>query len=677
MPRFHRCARFSPAFVVLALAGAAFGQDSVPSVPGGNDALSAYDTSTLDERYVVDLNPLTTSWGNAWWIAPVLKASRDPVGPFRTQILGSAAVSPVFKTGVTFPSTPFAFWNAAGQGVHPTANAAPGSVSVAEFDQQFGVAFSDLSLNPTNVVTATIGRDDANPSRLFVRRIAAASSRATSGAADTATLALGTVTPDAEVFFRADNFNTLVGTTTRISGDNILSFNPGTASLASVNTLFLSAGTNSATDLGATSYIVRNDTAPYNTPSSAWFTSGDAYALMFDLRAFFRSGSSLADLSSVTTLHRASGTVGHRGNPSFAPITPLGGTLGTVAALAKPTVGGSTALVNRLAAFGVNGSVGVVPTVAAGTATSFTLPSPISVPGFTGNLAGTAAFRQYLSQTSFRGANGPVGIGTNALGQLTLAAVATDPTADDFIAVVTSTGPGTSVWTIAAYRGAPVLNGPSGTSIGTLATPNVDFSTPAVDLLGNVYFTATWTPTASATTTGLFKAVLGDDGYEIEKLLSVGDSFVGANSTRTATISAITLNDADSVASGALHSASLLQQQVPGATTTNPADAKAVGGVIVTVILTYDNAGTNEAYDAVLLLTPQVPATSIPCPLDADESGGIDVTDLFLFLDRWFAQNGQSGPGLTADFDSSGTVDVTDLFDYLDGWFALNGTNCP
>lgn len=65
--------------------------------------------------------------------------------------------------------------------------------------------------------------------------------------------------------------------------------------------------------------------------------------------------------------------------------------------------------------------------------------------------------------------------------------------------------------------------------------------------------------------------------------------------------------------------------------------------------------------------------TSNPCLCDFDGNTTVDVTDLFDFLDAWFAQSGQMGANLSSDFDNSGTVDVVDLFGFLDCWFA----QCP
>ncbi len=49
---------------------------------------------------------------------------------------------------------------------------------------------------------------------------------------------------------------------------------------------------------------------------------------------------------------------------------------------------------------------------------------------------------------------------------------------------------------------------------------------------------------------------------------------------------------------------------------------------------------------------------------DWDCSGTVDVSDLFKYLDEWFAVG-------DADFDEDGSVSVIDLFAYLDAWFSV------
>ena len=121
-------------------------------------------------------------------------------------------------------------------------------------------------------MAATVGRDDAQPARWYVRRVHAVSSQFTSGSADH----LDPV--DRRRFARrarlhADNFNAPSGDV----GPHQRRQHPPRSVWArwrrrrQASTLFLNAGVNSAGNTGATTYIVRNDTAPHNTPSNAYF----------------------------------------------------------------------------------------------------------------------------------------------------------------------------------------------------------------------------------------------------------------------------------------------------------------------------------------------------------------------------------------------------------------------
>lgn len=471
----------SLAAAVTLCAGApvALAQDSVATTPGGNDALSAYDASSQRVRYVVDATPLLTSWGNPIIVAPLIKASRDVNPMFSTQVLGSSAVSPSFGPASAFASKDFAIWTGAGAGVHASANSAPGVLGVSGFDRQFGIALSDFSLEPSNVVTAIVGRQSSNLNRLYVERIVTASSRAAAAGADTATLSLGAVDELGNTAVRADDFGTLGATPNRVLGDNIVRINASARGTA-VNTLSSAAGINTSADAGATAYIVSNETNPTNTPTIVQQSGTGAFAIVFDFLNRFRAGSTAGGLSTITA-HLPTGVVGQRGNPSFAPITTHGGSAGVVAGLG---IGAGETSPTRVFAFGINfGAGGSAPTLVAGSQRASALPSPISSPyGFTAN---NASFRQYLSQTSFRGGNGHVGIGTAVNGQLVLAATARDMTSGNFIAAAAFSSGGTGLWQIVAHPGQPVLNSVGGAAIGVIA-PGANFSSPAVDLAGNV-----------------------------------------------------------------------------------------------------------------------------------------------------------------------------------------------
>lgn len=657
---------WSAAILIGAVGGfcsAVAAQDSVAVTPAGNDALSSYDPAVQRTRYVVDLSTEVTGWNNTILIGPVLKASRDVNPTFRTQVLGSLAVSPNLATGLTFAQQSYAEWFTAGAGVHPTANSAPGSVNASGFASQFGLAFSDFSLEPSSIVGATVGRVSGQFDRLFVERVVAASSRGGTGPADpdldTATVSLGGVEPRGNVALRADNFNTLGNTANRVLGDNVVRVDLA-ARGGGVNTLFSSAGVNAAADVGATTYVVNNETTPTNTPTALYQTGVGPFVLAYDFAGRYRAGSNAANVTGDTSHISGLGLSGHRGNPSYSTITGAGGNAGAVASLA---IGNSSSLVNRVLVFGLNyGSGGSVPVIAPGSPASYLLPQSITNGTFTSNLSGQAVFKQYLSQTPWRGGNGQVAIGQNAGNQLMLAATATDPSNGDFIAVATVTSPGSATWTVAAHPGQSVKNGPSGSQVGTIPVSGASFSAPAMDRLGNVYFIATWKPSLTPQEVGVFKAVnTGAGGYKLELLVREGMLIFGPNSTRPYTITSLTLNDSDSIASGSMFSQNLVQQQDPGATTSNPSNIRAFGGLVVSAIITYDNGGFNEPYDAVLYVGP---TQGTDCIADFNGSGAVTVQDLFDYLAAWFAKTPN------ADINNSGMVTVQDLFDFLALWFA-------
>lgn len=61
------------------------------------------------------------------------------------------------------------------------------------------------------------------------------------------------------------------------------------------------------------------------------------------------------------------------------------------------------------------------------------------------------------------------------------------------------------------------------------------------------------------------------------------------------------------------------------------------------------------------------------CIADFNQADGVTADDIFFYLDAWFAQNGLTGPGNTADVNNDLVVNADDIFFYLDAWFA----GCP
>ena len=647
---------------ILAACGAAatvVAQDSVPVIPGGNDALSAYDSASQRVRYVVDGATVQTSWGNSLVVAPVLKASRDADPMYRTLILGSIAASPVYLPGVGFASRSYTLWTAPGGGVHPTANNGGTPVARTGFDVQLGIAASEFALNPSNVVAATIGLDLQEPTRLYVERVVAISSRPGAAMADTCTVSLGAVDAAGNVAVRADSFNTDLATSTRVLGENVLRVNAA-GRTGNVNSLAAFGGMNFASDAGATAYVISNEAVPTNTPTIVGQPGSAPFVLTLDFAQRFRAGSTVASLVSVTD-HLAAGVSGHRGNPVFSPFAGGPGSLGAVASLARPQV--PAAKTNAVNVFDVAPGVPPTspPTVVAASRRALGLPAPVISPAFAANADGAAESKQYLSQVSFRGGNGPMGLGRDSDGHTVVAMVITDSVTGDVLVSGTDSMPG-GAWTVAAYPGQPVLNGPLGSSIGQLTAPLV-ISAPAVDLLGNVYFVARWEGGEPGVKTGVFKASPGGPmGHRVELLLTTGQQIAGANSGRIYTVTDLALRDGDSIASGTLHGQQIIQQQLPGRETADAASINAFGGLAVSAVLTYDNGAIDEAYDAVLLLLPGDAGPT--CAADFDGNGLVQVPDIFAFLSAWFAQ----GPG--ADFDGNGQVQVPDIFAFLSAWFA-------
>ncbi len=629
------------------LVGTVAAQDSVATTPGNSDALSAYGTQST--HYVVDLAPIVSSWGNEFYVGPVLKASADPDALFPTQVLGATAVSTDLLSSISFGSTLFAYWTTPGAGLHPSENSAPGTIASTGYDRQFAIASNDMSSGATNIVGARIGFDDNDLSRLWVSRTIAASSRITGVAADSSTLSLGGIDASGNVLFRADDFN--AGDPAAIEGDNILQVDLRSRS-TSPNVLLRPASTNLTSDPGATTYLINEASITLNPPTLIPETGGTpARAVVFDF-----GGQYLPDAGAGVTTHMDAAMDVHRGNPTFTSLVAFGGA-GTLGSLAKSTGG-----MDRVDSINLSQ---LDSAAAASFPDAATITSPITSPdGFSTNAAGDAEFLQYLSQASFRGPSGPVAVGIAGSNGY-VAATATDPTDGEFIATCEFL-PGNPTWKVAAYAGQDVLDGLLGSPIGSLsAGAPATFSGPAVDTLRNVYFVANWEPNGGGTEKGFFKAIDTPLGHQVELIVSTGDVISGPNSGRDYTITDLRLSDADSVASGAISGASIIQSRLPGHETAGATSSFAFGGAIVNATITYDNGGTPEEYEAALFVGPR-PVPPAVCDGDANGDNMVNFDDLNLVLGNW----GTGGPDgdVFPSPGGDGNVNFDDLNFVLSNW---------
>src|SRR5262249_7702613 len=209
------------------LAGAALAQDSVSRQQGlPGDAVSAFSTTEQINTFVVDLTPLTTSWGTKLGIAPILKASKDPASPeqFFTNLTSSQAISSDLLRGVPFPFSQYSEWNAQGYGVNDDASLNnPGStVDVsARYGNRLSVAFSEFGGNSNNVIGGVVSYLPRDPSRLYVARINAAVN-GDDATCNLAQVGLGSIDSNGNVHFRVDDFGTADGCgRTKVTGNNL------------------------------------------------------------------------------------------------------------------------------------------------------------------------------------------------------------------------------------------------------------------------------------------------------------------------------------------------------------------------------------------------------------------------------------------------------------------------
>ncbi len=561
---------------VGALALPAWAQDSTSTDPAIGDAVFAWqDASSPDgseqiNRYVVDLQQITSSWGNRFRVAPLVKASKTSF-TFLNSLISAQAISNTLLDA-PFPFSSYSVWNGPGFGVNGVWNLTPGTVNTAGFSgKQFATAFAEFSTGEegggvNGIVGAVVNYRPAEPHRLYVTRVMAAGN-ALSGAENRSQFGLGSVDSHGNVHFRVDAFN--------VTGpDPILRNNLFRVRLVDPDGAGPKVGRNgnvaniidlfSNDDVPATDWLLDYNDAEssvtHNTPGILPQQIAGRPVLVgtnFQRRYVFEQNPFPAELTVVegpgVTGHLAAGLTDHRGGVGFSHLLRCApnsvgtfGILALAAATNKPTA---------LALWDVDANGNVLNRYA------LFAPPTFSLPG--GNTFGTPAriaeFTNYRSQTAFRGGNGAVAIGLDQAGRALAAATMIDPSAFadraspaafinpyNLIAVARFSCGGTPQWAVAAYidqvsdSGTPSLDPSSSewpnnvkddqwvgsliyglggtTPIGQLAPlyaiPNItrigpSMSAPAIDSVGNIYFISAYQlfgPPVSYNT-GLVRAV--------------------------------------------------------------------------------------------------------------------------------------------------------------------------
>ncbi len=447
------------------LATPVLAQDSTSAnFDGGNglpgDAVSPWTTGASGYQktaYVVDLAPLTTSWGQRLGIAPIIKTSKTSSLFFSSQFSPSG-ISATVATGAGPASPTYELWTAApGRGINREENhrdlisVVPGPASGA----RFGVAVAEFAtdnfgFNVNQLIGGLVNVDPAQPERLFVQRVVVATNNSP-GVGDSSQLGFGAVDSNGNVYFRADAFGA-VGPN-QVTGDNLYRVNIAARNTNSANLIAAGGGS----DAPATAWMLQSYTAArVNCPTAIPAQiSPPGVILSTNFLGGYFHGSTPPATEVPGGAHRP-GTTDHRGNMHYYPGDLLAaGGAGTAGMLT--IVGGNS---NTITLWPVTASGAPISAAAR----NLTLPASISDPAsnfpFSIAIPGPGTpnrFDHYGSQTAARG-NSPISIGRGRDGAGLAAGVVYDrstgfglvsPT--NAVAVARFRPAGPTEWVIAAW----------------------------------------------------------------------------------------------------------------------------------------------------------------------------------------------------------------------------------
>ncbi|MEM8757541.1 MAG: GC-type dockerin domain-anchored protein [Planctomycetota bacterium] len=711
MPPIAARSRLVPAMLVLSLAGAAAGQDSVSlDQLGPGDAISAYDTSRQATRFVVDLAPVSSAQGHPLGVAPVLKSSArlSPTGTLRSSALRSVAVSRLIEPA-SLAVGPYAQWSTAGAGVGP--NNDPGVMLdlPAGALSSLAIGFADADGGQSNAVAALVTFDPAARDRVYVDRIVVGSSSPDGAADSSAGISLSAIGSTLNATLRLDG----VGATgpSAVLRQDVIRVDSAARNTAAVNALS-DAG---AADAAATT-VVFDGSDPLGTNP----IGGVLLAPSSILDAAFGPNTSPllagAGFAAVGTDHLVPDPafVGllpnqtQRGSLGVAPITPLGGV-----ATAVGLQCGADGIPNALAVFGLD-ATGTPVSVA-----TFQAPAMIDDPAdpFGGAGAAISAFSAGGDDRPFEAASGAAAVTAAADGSVLAAGVVDiacvsctgttvpaapgdgEPSRGSGIAVLRfdpADPAGSQAWTLAAWTNSDTGLGKTvrddqGVARGMLTTADafpgnaagVSISGVAFDAAGNAAFVSPFvdfgddgvmgTPD-DATRVGLFRAVYEPVtlSYEIDLLLGTGDVLPSGGTGLDYRVEQLAFGDSPDGfgAQSATHT---------GYPSAEPGAIDSLGAAAISAVITYDAdqdgafdtaPGTlDESYAVVLLV--QAGETEPPL-VDCNGNGIQDADDIAQGTSEDINLDGQPDEcqidRLCADVNGDAIVEPGDFFAWVNAF---------
>jgi hypothetical protein len=648
----------------LALTGSSSAQDSTSllnTLPG--DSLDPTSTTEQVNDYIVDVTAFKSSDGRVYGVAPISKAGWDFFAPnFFTASISSQSISRRTKTGVPFARSSYSSWNAPGTGVNGDATRNnPGTpVSTAGLNgNQFGYAFSQFSsddpnspsINFNSIVGGVVNYEIDTPSRLYVSRVMGAGNDG-NWQCNVSQFGFGAVDADGWVSVRADGFGSgNCGGFTAFTGNNyfiidLLSRNAGVVNILSQS---------GAADTGVHALVESTTTHGPPTMIPSAVTSGTPILLgaNFSAQQVYGSGPMTA-----TSAHFSGGVADHRGQVSycennFSSIFGASATNGSAAMLGKP--GGTTALL----VWGLASSGAPVGSIALNYPGNASIMDPET--GWQ-PAAGTASFANYYSSVPFRGGTGQVAVGSDQAGRMLVAAQAhhadfvSTSNPDNMIAVARTNGTSTE-WVVAAYTigndGKPVY-GSFGTNLvgklvaneaGATSPAGPSISSPMIDSVGNIYFNARVEMNGEAFyRDSLVRAIYDADNFEyrLELVMSEGDVFQGANSTKNYQVNFLSVSGNSGSSPSAPWSQNINQHAYNGLdpATLDPASTETLGGLVIQATIVYDinddgmyerqsvnPASPDQDYQTLLYITSAEDCNNNGVPDDLDLANGTS-TDL-------------------------------------------------
>jgi hypothetical protein len=660
-----------------ALCLSASAQDSVSkfhALPG--DAVDVHNTAEQLNTFVVDQAALHSSWNTAFGVAPIIKVSianeaqGNPPFMFFTEQESAQAVSRQLKQNVPFAGSTYSLWNGQGFGINnnPAANDPGTPVSTTGFTGfQFGVGFSEFSTGLTNpagngaalndIIGGVVNFTPAEPSRLYVERIAAA----TNGSTDSCNLGafgFGAVDEDGAICFRADNFNAVdCGGNVALTGNNYFRVRMLARNFSALNVISNTGGS----DAGATDWPTPNDQATTLACPNAIPTSVNGRSILiggnFTTQYVFEGAANVLTLDAAGA-HLASGITDHRGNVAYTPfnftsIFGAASTSGTAAFVAK-----TGTLTDHIDVFGLDSTGQFVAPLGLGLPALITDPDQPS--WNSGIVAGTAQFDHYHGSTAFNGGTGQVSLGKDQAGNMLAAATVyyggvSNTDKNNYIAVARTAPGGTTTWSVAGWTredpSVPVSDGkiiyqngttPIGRMTGALFGPAI--AIPMIDSVGNVWFLAGITlngpPVVNAV--GLLRAVYqpATFSYKLELVMKEGDIFHGINSNTNYKINFLNVAGATTISPGTAWSnnisAGAFKNQNPANLSITSSDT--LGGMVISAGIIYDvngdgqfirSTGANgtpgspdEDYQVLLYISSTKDCNNNNIPDDADIANG-------------------------------------------------------